>query len=185
MNIRREQLEMHFLEFLKQLQPKPAYRKLFAEVVLDLWKDRQVHAAAQYKAAQQKISALRERQGQLEEALIFRRVIGEATYREYADKLKEEMMIAEIEGQAAQLEDFDIEAALTFANFVMLNAATMWSESNLEQKQRLQHVLFPRGVTFADGVYRTEQTSLIFFELEREGTQKEGLVALTGIEPVF
>jgi hypothetical protein len=56
---------------------------------------------------------------------------------------------------------------------------------SLEQKQRLLQVLFPRGVQFEDGVYRTTGTSMIFFNLAAEQAKKEGMVALTGIEPVF
>jgi hypothetical protein len=56
---------------------------------------------------------------------------------------------------------------------------------SLAQKQRLQQVIFPRGVQFEDGVYRTAETSMVFFELEAGQSRKAGLVALTGIEPVF
>ena len=54
-----------------------------------------------------------------------------------------------------------------------------------DQKQRLQEVLFPRGVQFEEGVYRTAETSMVFFKLEGNESEKEDLVALTGIEPVF
>ncbi len=51
--------------------------------------------------------------------------------------------------------------------------------------QRLQQVFFPHGVQFEDGAYRTAKTSMIFYELEEISGQKEGLVALPGIEPGF
>jgi hypothetical protein len=72
-----------------------------------------------------------------------------------------------------------------FAQYVFLNAARIWSESSPAQKQRLQKPMFPSGVLFAEGAYRTTTTSMIFFELEEISDQKERLVALTGIEPVF
>jgi hypothetical protein len=56
---------------------------------------------------------------------------------------------------------------------------------SLEQKQRLQQAIFSRGVQFGDGAYRTVETSMVFFEMEAKQAKKEGLVALTGIEPVF
>ena len=45
--------------------------------------------------------------------------------------------------------------------------------------------LFPAWVQFEDGAYRTAKTSMIFYELEEISGQKEGLVALPGIEPGF
>jgi hypothetical protein len=49
----------------------------------------------------------------------------------------------------------------------------------------LHQAIIPKGMQFKDGAYRTTQTSIIFVELEAEKLEKEGLVALTGIEPVF
>jgi hypothetical protein len=68
---------------------------------------------------------------------------------------------------------------------VLLNAPRLWAELSLEQKPRLQQVLFPNGVQFEAGVCRTAETSMIFFNLEAEQVTKEGLVALPGIEPGF
>jgi hypothetical protein len=79
----------------------------------------------------------------------------------------------------------DIEAAVEFAQYVLPNAARIWSESSSEQKQRLQKLIFPAGVLFAEGAYRTAATSMIFFELEEISDQEERLVALPGIEPGF
>jgi hypothetical protein len=60
-----------------------------------------------------------------------------------------------------------------------LNASRLWGESGPEQKQRLQKLIFPKGVLFEDGVYRTGATSMIFFELGEISDKKEGLVAQT------
>jgi hypothetical protein len=43
-----------------------------------------------------------------------------------------------------------------------LNAARLWTEFSSDQKQRLQKVLFPQGMTFADGIYKTHETCLFF-----------------------
>ncbi len=61
----------------------------------------------------------------------------------------------------------------------------MWQEMSLNQKQRFQQVLFPEGVQYSEGVYRTSGTCLMFNQLQPESIKKEALVALTGIEPVF
>ena len=55
----------------------------------------------------------------------------------------------------------------------------------MEQKQRFEQAVFPRGVQFEDGVCRTVETSMISLELESGQVKKEGLVAVPGIEPGF
>jgi hypothetical protein len=54
-----------------------------------------------------------------------------------------------------------------------------------EQKQRLQQVLFPEGVSYSDGKYRTAVTCLLFSGMGANSGKKKGLVALPGIEPGF
>jgi len=51
---------------------------------------------------------------------------------------------------------------LNFAEHVILNTARLWTEFSSDQKQRLQKVLFPQGVTFAGRIYKTTETCLIF-----------------------
>jgi hypothetical protein len=38
---------------------------------------------------------------------------------------------------------------------------------------------------FEDGVYRTAESGMLFFDLQAQQGEKETLVALTGIEPVY
>jgi hypothetical protein len=93
--------------------------------------------------------------------------------------------VAEFEERDARIQEMDLQAAVNFGEFVLLNAPRLWADSSLDQKQRLQQALFPLGVQFEGGFYRTAQTSMIFYELEPEKAEKEGLVALTGIERLF
>ena len=101
------------------------------------------------------------------------------------DKLSEEIASAEIREHEARIDEVDIQAGVSFGEFVFLNAPRLWAELSFAQKPRLQQALFPRGVQFENGAYQTTETSMIFFRLSGEGVEKEGLVALTGIEPVF
>ena len=50
----------------------------------------------------------------------------------------------------ARLDDLDVEGVLNFAEHVLTNAGRLWTELSLDQKQRLQQVLFPKGVTYSD-----------------------------------
>jgi site-specific DNA recombinase len=185
LNVRREEMEQLFVKFLGQLQPKSEYLRLFGAIIIDVWKQKQEQATALHDAALRRVRELQRRKQSLVEAFIYKREIDRVTYQEQLDKLNEELALAEIGERDARIEELDVQAALSFGEFLLLNAPRLWVEASLEQKQRLQQVFFPRGVQFADGGYRTAQTSMIFYELEEISSQKEGLVALTGIEPVF
>ena len=100
-------------------------------------------------------------------------------------KLADELTLAEMELRDAQAEQIEIEAVLDFAEAVLSNASNLWKTAPTEQKQRFQQLLFPEGVTYSDGNYRTSTTCLLFSGMQTQTAQKERLVALPGIEPGF
>ena len=184
-NIRREVLERLFVEFLAHLQPKPEYLVLFGEIIRDVWRTKKEDASAVHRAAQRGLKAVNDRKQRLVEAFVYDRSIDPPTYQEQLDKVNEQIVLAEINERDTRIDELDLQAALSFGEFVLLNAPSLWIQLSLDQKQRLQQSLFPRGVQFENGVYRTAETSLVFLELDAKQLKKEGLVALTGIEPVF
>ncbi len=78
-----------------------------------------------------------------------------------------------------------MEAVLSFAGHVILHAARLWTEFSHDQKRRFQQVLFPEGVAFSSGEFRTGAKCPLFNLLEKPEGEKSGLATLTGIEPVL
>jgi site-specific DNA recombinase len=184
-HVPRGEFERLFVDYLRQLRPKPQYLRLFGEIVVDVWEQRQARAVSLHDVAVRRLDELRGRKDKLVEAFVYKHQIDNATYQEQVERLNQEITLADIEERDARIEEMDLQAAVSFAGFVLLNAARLWTESSLTQKQRLQQAIFPRGVEFADGAYRTVETIMIFNSLNTDDVAKEGLVALTGIEPVF
>lgn len=177
-------LETKFVEYLERLQPKEQYVKALTETVLDVWQQMQAESIAQTAALDDELTALREHMDKLDDAMI-ERLIDRDTYQRKRDKLNEEITLAEMAAHDAKLEAFDVEAVLSFAEHVILNAARLWTEYSLEQKQRLQQVLFPEGVQFADGGFRTTATSLIFNLLQQPQPEKARMATPAGFEPAL
>ena len=95
---------------------------------------------------------------------------------------------AELERRTQDLKarkELDVEAVLEFARHLILNAAQMWIQASLDQRQRLQGVLFPEGLTYADGAIGTAVTCPIFSYLDAVPGAVYGLVSPTGFEPVL
>jgi hypothetical protein len=86
---------------------------------------------------------------------------------------------------STELEEMDVEGILAFAERVLPSASNLWLHSSLNQKQRLQQVLFPDGVRF-DGkrLVGTGTTLPVFNYLNPISNEKKDLVDQTGVEPV-
>jgi len=69
---------------------------------------------------------------------------------------------------------------VAFAEHVLGNAAQLWLESSLDQKQRLHKALFPHGMTYSeDGVFGTSESSMIFRLLQSLPAEKASEASLT------
>ena len=182
-HVSKMELERSFVDFLERMQPQPKYAKLFREIVLDVWKEKQAQNFALSVSLKHHIEELEQRREQLHETFIYEKAIDRETYQQQLDKLNEQIMLAEMQEREIKLEGYDVEAVLAFAEYVILNAARLWTEASSDQKQRLQKVLFPQEVSFSDGIYKTAETCLLFKLLQESKGQKNCLATLPGIEP--
>ncbi len=184
-NIKKQVLEARFVAFLTQLQPRAEYLRLYRAIVMDVWNKKQADAHQRLAGLEGKIADLRERKTKLNEAFVYHQTLPREDYLAMKAALEGELALAEIEHREAQSMELDIDAVINFAENIFLDAARVWQEMKLDQKQRFQQVLFPEGVQYEDGVYRTERTCLMFSDLQQEELEKTQLVALPGIEPGF
>ena len=46
------------------------------------------------------------------------------------------------------VDELDIEAVLNFATHAIADASRFWSVATLDQRQRFQKILFPKGLRF-------------------------------------
>ena len=144
--VRKEVLEAAFIELIQRSQPKPEMVTLFRQVVLDVWKNKQGERGALASAQQRQLTTLGERKQRLLDAYIHDRAIDRPTFQQQMDKLEEELANARLALAEAKYEDFDIEGVVAFAEQILSQPAKLWSEMSLDQRQRLQRVLFPSGI---------------------------------------
>ncbi len=184
-NIPRPELEGKFVGLLEQLRPRPELLALFRRIALDVWNARKQDITAQRTAAERKVAEFKRRKDQLLEAFIYQKAIDQETYKDQLDKLSEGLALAEMEQHGQRFDELDVEAVLAFAERVSLNASRMWLEGNLDQRQRFQALLFPKGVQIRNEEVRTPVSPSFFEDLGRFTPPQERLVSPTGFEPVL
>jgi site-specific DNA recombinase len=184
-NVAKTALEGEFLALLDDLKPAPEYLDLFTSIVLDVWKSRRAEVTERRAALERRQRELKTRKDRLNEVFIYQQAIERETYEEHVARLNEEVAVTQLELHDARLEELDVEAVLEFARHLVLNAGRMWGEASLDQRQRLQAVLFPEGLRYADGGFGTAVTCPIFNGLGPVSEVLNGLVSPTGFEPVL
>ena len=157
---------------------------MFEAVVLDVWKDKQKERFNDRLRLEKELRELGKTKDRVDELMI-KEVFDEATYRQKAEEINNQILVKRIELNEAEIELNDVEACLNFAKFFMANVTDLWINADLNLKQRFQALLFPDKIFYEDGKFRTTKTALIFKQLQSNPTTKSDLVAPTGFEPVF
>jgi len=184
-NVTKAKLEGLFADELARLQPTPGYMRLLNESILQIWKARKASVKAELTNAERAAKAIQDKLNRLDEAFLFERSIDIDTYDRHAERLREELTLARIDRHSGYLDELDVEAILAFAERVLPRAADLWIQASLDQRQRFQQLFFPEGIAFGgNGFVRTAVTTRAFSYLQPPTSENEGLVDLTGIEPV-
>ena len=85
----------------------------------------------------------------------------------------------------ARIEQFDLEAAVSYASQFITDLSRQWFDLEPKLRPRFQKLVFPEGILYKKGVgVGTSKLGLIFKLKEESLTQKTPLVDPTGIEPV-
>ena len=159
--------------------------RLFREIVLDVWAERQASAVDLQKAAARRAESIRLRLDRVEEAFVQTRSIDGNSYERQRDKLREDLALVEMESADAKLEELDVEGVLAFSETLLTDASRLWLSASLDQKQRLQSVLFPAGLQFDGREFGTAVTCLAFRQLEDCDATENGVASPPGFEPGF
>ena len=148
----------------------------------DLTVHRGATAREEIATAERTAKAIQDKLDRLDEAFLFERSIDIETYARHAEKLREELTLARIDRHSGQL---DVEGILAFAERILPRASDLWVQASLDQRQRFQQLFFPDGIAFDGNRFvGTGVTAPAFSYLRGIETKNEGLVDLTGIEPV-
>jgi len=147
-NISKAKLEGLFVDELKELQPTPGFMRLVNEHVLCAWERRKAELVSDVTEIERRAKAIQQKLDRLDDAFLFAESIDIETYDRHMDKLRQELTLLEIDRHSGQLEKFDVEGILAFAERVLPRASDLWVQASLDQRQRLQQLFFPEGVAF-------------------------------------
>ena len=179
-----DQLHSKFLLWLQQMAPEPDTVAAIKDAVRGVWKERQGDADQLRSALKRKLSDVESRRDTLVDRYLGNK-IDQKTYGDTIERYRSEIEAIRGEIIGTELEHLELERVLEFADKIILRPARLWVESTLEQRQRLQKTLFPRGVNFDGKKFGTDSTSLFFKLLEPDPNDNWGLASPTGFEPVL
>ena len=176
-------MEEQFTRLLKRLTPQPKYMRLFSAVVEDVWRDQCADLLQARERAKSEVAELEAKRDRVFD-LFCEGSLDQPTYRTQTGRI--DAQLKEQNSRLADLEpdDLDVGELLKYAESVVFHAVRAWTAADVEDRRLLQKALFPEGVIYANGQLGTAKKSLFFERLSAFEHEKQGLVDLTGFEPV-
>ena len=95
--IRKESFEKLFVNLLERLKPSPEYVRLFAAIVLDVWKEKHADSLIRIAALEDRLKTLSWQKEQVIDAFLYRHAIDKAVFDDQLAKLREETTIVEMD----------------------------------------------------------------------------------------
>ena len=184
-SVPQQQLEARFVELLDRLRPGSEILRLLSAAVLDRWNEEQKEVAARRAAVEQRLETLRQRKERVVSAYLYEGAIDKETYQAHLARVEEELTLARIDRYDTEIDEFDIEGTLAFAEHLVNESSRLWIEAGLAQRQRLQKLFFPSGLSYNGEEFRTPLTCPFFNNFEGTSRQARRMVARTGFEPVL
>jgi hypothetical protein len=155
---------------------------LFQEIVRSVWHEQNAHQLrqrAEKLRLRDKLEAKRQR-------LVDLLVEGQLQKPDYDDQIKKvgtAISALGIDVQVSTESDEELDTLLQFAEWLLLRVAGIWNAAEPENKRRLQHVLFPNGLTVSSEAFGTAKHPLFFDTYGVDGHSNSGLASPEGFEP--
>ena len=161
--IRKERLEEMFVDYLNYIKPEQHLLNLFEATVKDVYNEKVTNKLNSQKQFQDKLIELKNKKSKLIDFKLDG-TISEDDYRFKAEQLAEEIQEQEFRlRETGEIHD-DLTKCLKYACKAVSNIDTLWKNGDLDLKQRLQRLIFPKGLMYFSDDFRTAEISSLFIK---------------------
>ena len=159
-----KKMNQKFAELLATYQiTDEKFKAPLKDIILNLFKEINQEIIAQSLQNEKQIRLIEKKIERLEERYVFEE-INNAQYTKFKQKLntEKEQILSETEKDGIDLSN--LEKAIENALNLSINLSKLWASGNLEQKRKIQKMVFPDGIEYdhQNDVYRTFRTNSIF-----------------------
>ena len=117
----------------------------------------------------------------VEDAFLYAGTIDQQSYERQRDRLRSDIVLAELEAGDAKAEEIDVEGVLAFAEGTLTKIALLWTDAPVEKRRTLQNLIFPQGLAFDHAGFGTAVTCLAFTKIEESSHAETAVASPTGL----
>ena len=182
--IRKEKLEEDYAKHLEIIKPKVEILKLFRAILQDVYK----------KSIKEKTELKRKLEKDMEKLLEDKKKlilkynddkIEEEDYKFLKEDINASVTAIKTDLAGLDIPQHNIKQYLDSCCFLLTNLKDLWCNSEFEFKKRLQQIIYPNGVQYVSGEFRTNKKSVIFCICEHLTDDLLDMGRVMGFEPMY
>lgn len=182
--IRKEKLEEDYAKHLEVIKPKVEILKLFRAILQDVYK----------KSIKEKTELKRKLEKDLQTLIENKKKLilkynddklDEADYKLLKEDIDSSVTAIKSDLAGLDIPEHNIEQYLDSCCFMLSNLKELWQHNRLNFRQRLQKLIYPEGVQYVSGEFRTNKKSVIFCLLDNVTDDLLYMGRVMGFEPMY
>ncbi len=146
-NRNADDVNVKFLNLLSDFTVNPEYKELIKYEVTNTFKQMNSSIEENQSATKAKITEMNKRIERIEERYILEEITGEL-YAKFKAKFEKERDELDGEIRNTAIEMSKLDGFLDYTLNIAAHLPKMWEDSNYTQRQLLQYMVFPEGVTY-------------------------------------
>lgn len=182
--IRKEKLEEDYAKHLEIIKPKAEIVKLFRAILQDVYE----------KSIKDKTELKRKLEKDLETLLedkkkLMRKYnddkIDEEDYKFFKEDINASITAIKMDLAGLDIPQHNIKQYLDSCCFMLTNLKDLWNNAGFAFRKRLQQIIYPEGVQYVSGEFRTNKKSVIFCLCEHLTDDLLDMGRVMGFEPMY
>ena len=168
---KKAELEDQFLQFLGSVTPKSEYLNLFKAVVINVWNQKRQELNGDALRHERRLKEIE--QAKLDFIKGKGLLLSDQEFLAIKAQYDDEIAATRRSLEESRMEDSDLPSAVEFAIQAIQGLPQLWFNHELEQQQRFQKLVFPKGVTYEPKLgFGTAEIGLIY-EVARQSEVSE------------
>ena len=159
--IPKDKLEAMFVDYLEDIKPNYENMKNFKETVKKTYNEAVKESKNSLKKLNSDLIELKSKRDKLLDFYLDGK-LREEDYNSHSARIDEEIQKIKNCIINIELPNNDFENCLNYVCNALENIQNVWLESDLDTKQRLQQLIFPKGLIYNKDGFRTTQNSCLF-----------------------
>ena len=183
-SIAKNKIEEEFIDYLKAITPNKKYINRIKPVIVDVWKTKYKEINKKRGSESEKLESFKNEKAELIR-MKKKNLIEDEDFKEEFNKVKQQILEQHTALNETELKEYNIEEATDYVFNFVEEMAKLWETTTLEEKIKIQGLIFPEKPIYKYNGFETPNISLVFAKKRELATAKSPVVPPRGVEPLL